>query len=338
MSDKPIVVISPEAFWQKPGPFVDLLETAGYEVRYPSFATFTRGPSEEETVRELAGAVGVVAGGEYFTASVLDQLPDLKVIARCGVGYDRVDVAAATQRGVALTITPTANHEGVAEHAFALILAVAKDIAKNDSALRNGHWSQLLTKPVRGETLGLIGLGRIGRSTALLGKSLGMKVIAYEMYPDQAFVKQHGIELLELDEVLGRSDFVSLHCPLNEQTHGLCDAEFFGKMKTGSTLINTARGGLVVEDDLVAALDSGQLGAAGLDVYLAEPPPTDHPLFQYDQVVLSPHVAGTDRKSMVAMLCEAGDCIVKLMNNEWPGPAVVNQELRETWSAEAVRS
>ena len=332
MSDKPIVVISPEAFWQQPGPFVDLLEDAGYEVRFPSLATFTRGPTEEETVRELAGAVGVVAGGEYFTASILDQLPNLKVIARCGVGFDRVDVAAATQRGVALTITPTANHQGVAEHAFALILSVAKDIAKNDRNLRNGHWSQILTKPVRGQTLGLIGLGRIGRSTALLGRSLGMKVIAYELYPDQEFAQANNIQLLELDDVLTQADFVSLHCPLNDETQGLCNAEFFSKIKTGAALINTSRGGLIVEADLIAALDSGQVGAAGLDVYAGEPPPTDHPLYQYDQVVLSPHVAGTDETSMVAMLCEAGECIVKLMKNEWPGPAVVNQELKETWS------
>ena len=332
MSEKPIVVISPEAFWKQPGPFVDVLVEAGYEVRFPSFSTFTRGPTEDETVRELAGAVGVVAGGEYFTASILDRLPSLRVIARCGVGFDRVDVAAATKRGVALTITPTANHQGVAEHAFALILAVAKSIARNDRSLRNGHWSQLLTKPVRGTTLGLVGLGRIGRSTAILGKSLGMKVIAFELYPDQEFVKQQGIELHTLDDVLGQSDFVSLHCPLNEQTRGLCNAEFFSKMKTGAALINTSRGGLVVESDLMKALDSGQVGAAGLDVYMTEPTPNDNPLLKYEQVVLSPHVAGTDFKSMVAMLCEAAECIIKLMKGEWPGAAVVNQSLKDSWS------
>ena len=152
-----IVVISPEAFWQLPGPFVYILKNAGHEVRYPSQKTFTRGNDPDElTLQELAGATAVIAGGERLHAEVLRQLPDLRVIARCGVGYDRVDVPAASDLGKVVTITPFSNHEAVAEHAFALILGLTKYVALNDRRVRAGGWSTTLTKPIRGQTLGLI--------------------------------------------------------------------------------------------------------------------------------------------------------------------------------------
>lgn len=328
----PTVVISPVAFWKQPGPFVDLLEQAGYEVRYPTEKTWTRdnGP-DEETVRELAGAVAVIAGIEGLNANVLPQLPDLQVIARCGVGYDRVDINAATELGKVVTITPNSNHEAVAEQVFALILGVAKSVAENDRLIRSGQWTSRLTRPVRGQTLGLIGLGRIGRSTAVRGLALGMPVVAHELYPDLEFVKQHGIELVSQDELLARSDFVSIHCPLNDETRGLCDAGFFAKMKPGAVFINTSRGGLVVEADLVQALESGHLRGAGLDVFDPEPPKADNPLFRFDNVVLSPHVAGTDERSMEGMGVECAENIIALLNGEWPEASVVNRSLKEQW-------
>ena len=327
-----IVVMSPEAFWHQPGPFVDLLEQAGHEIRYPSEKTWTRGNgSDDDTVRELAGAAAVIAGGERLHADVLPLLPDLKVIARCGVGYDCVDVNVATELGKVVTITPYSNHEAVAEQAFALILGVSKYVAENDRLVRSGQWTSRLTKPVRGRTLGLIGLGRIGRSTAVRGVALGMPVIAHELYPDREFVEQHGIELVSQDELLARSDFVSVHCPLNEETRGLCDSTFFGKMKSGAVFINTSRGGLVVETDLVQALESGQLQGAGLDVFDPEPPAADNPLFRFDNVVLSPHVAGTDERSMEGMGVECAENIVALLNGEWPEASIVNRSLQERW-------
>ena len=329
-----VVVIEPEAFWQKPGPFVDLLETAGHEVRYPAEAMFSRGKhSEDETVRQLTGAAAVIAGGVQYTSTVMDQLPDLKVIARCGVGYDRVDVPAATERGKVLTITPFSNHESVAELTFALILSSAKRQAYNDRTMRSGGWPNQLTKPIRGQTLGLIGLGRIGRSTAVRGVAMGMQVIAHELSPDQEFVEQHGIELVSRSELLAQSDYVSLHCPLNDETHGMCDAAFFAEMKPGSTLINTSRGGLVRESALLAALNSEHLRAAGLDVFEQEPTPVNNPLRGHDKVVMSPHVAGTDEMSMEGMGVECAQNIVALLNGEWPEASIVNRDVRELWDS-----
>ena len=329
----PTVLISPEAFLHQPeASYARLLRDAGFQIRYPQNPTFTRGLGpEEEAVEALKDAVAVIAGGEHLTRRVIESSPSLRVIARSGVGFDRVDIATATERNIAVTITPTANHEAVAEHALALLLGVTKNVALNDRNLRAGRWSQILTAPVRGRTAGLIGLGRIGRSTAIRYAAVGLKVIAYETFPDREFVAKHGIELVELDELLRRSDFVSVHCPLNDQTRGLCNVTFFARMKSGSVLINTSRGGLVVETDLLAALKSGHLAGAGLDVFEQEPLPPTSPLLKVENVVLSPHLAGTDTRSMEDMGIECAHNILKLSRNEWPEGAVVNADLRSRW-------
>lgn len=329
----PTVLISPEAFLHQPdASYARVLTDAGFTIRYPKNPTFTRGLGpEEETIAELQDCVAVIAGGEYFTERVLDASPKLRVIARAGVGFDRVNVAAATKHNIAVTITPNSNHEAVAELMLALLLGVTKNVALNDRMLRSGVWSQKLTTPLRGQTVGLIGLGRIGKSTAIRCAALGMKVLAHEQFPDREFVTRHGIRLVELDELLALSDFVSLHCPLNDATRGLCNAAFLAKMKPGSVLINTARGGLVVEADLVAALRSGHLAGAGLDVFEQEPISPTNPLLTLDNVVLSPHIAGTDTRSSEEMGLESAHNIVKLSRNEWPEGAVVNAELRSRW-------
>ncbi|MBC7857151.1 MAG: hypothetical protein IAF94_27285 [Pirellulaceae bacterium] len=313
-------------------PYVAILKAGGFDVRYPQNPQLSRGlVTEAETIAELRGMDAVVAGGEYFTPSAIAALPGLRVIARAGVGYDRVNVPAATQHRVALTITPTANHEAVAEHVFALMLASAKHVVRDDKNLRAGQWSRQLTQPIRGKTLGLLGLGRIGRSTAIRGVAMGMKVIACETFPNQEFVITNRIELVNLDALLARSDYLSLHCPLNDQTRGLVNAPFLAKMKSGSTLVNSARGGLVVEKDLVSALRSGHLRGAALDVFEEEPARADNPLFALDNVVVTPHLAGTDASSLENMGIECAENIVALFQGRWPEGAVVNTELRETW-------
>jgi phosphoglycerate dehydrogenase-like enzyme len=328
----PTVVISPETMREKSAPYVDLLREAGFDVRYPKDPLFTRGlGGEKQTIEELRGAVAVIAGGEHFTERALEALPELRVIARAGVGFDRVDIAACTRRSIPVTITPTANHDAVAEHTLALILAAAKRIVANDKATRAGQWPRALTQPVRGKTLGIFGLGRIGRSTAVRAMLLGMKVIATDPFPNEAFVRANRVELVEFDELLARSDFLSIHCPLTAQCRGMFDKDVFARMKPGSVLVNTSRGGLVTEADLLAALRSGRLSAAALDVFELEPTSSDNPLFQLDNVVLSPHLAGTDERSMEDMGIECARCILTLRQGGWPEGAVVNEELRATW-------
>ena len=329
----PSVLIFPEAYYKTDAPYVQMFQDAGFEIRYPEDPTFTRGlHSEEEPIEVIAGGDATVAGGEHYTPRVIESLPQLKVIARAGVGFDRVDVESATSHQVAVTVTPTSNHESVAELTLALLFAVTKKIVVNDRAVRGGAWPTDLLMPIRGQTFGILGLGRIGRSTAVRARALGMDVLACEKFPQQDFVKEQGIELVDFEQLLQRSDFVSIHCPLNDETRGMMNRDAFALMKDRAILINTARGGVVAEADLVEALQEGTIHAAGLDVFEVEPASAENPLFKLDNVVVSPHKAGTDEKSSEGMGVEAADCIIKLFRGEWPEGAVVNDQLREGWS------
>ena len=328
----PVVLITPEIMLHKTVPCLEMLKSAGFEVAYPRNLAFTRGHcSVEETIDELSVCDALIAGGEYISQEVFSALPNLRVIARAGVGYDRIDVAAATEHGVVLTITPTANHEAVAEHALMLLLAASKQLSFNDRQARAGKWPKQVSYPVRGATVGILGLGRIGQSFSLRVRGLGVTIIATEKYPNEAFVLENEIELVDFDTLLARSDYLSIHCPINEETLGIFDGEAFGKMKPHSILVNTARGGIVVESDLVAALKNGRLRAAGLDCFEQEPPSSDNPLFQLEQVVCTPHIAGSDLKSQDDMGIESADCITKLYSGQWPAAAVVNGELQNRW-------
>ena len=327
----PVVLITPEEMLHKETPYTGMLREVGFEIHYPQDPTFTRGlSSEQATIEQLGICDAVIAGGECFTKNVIEALPRLRVIARSGVGYDRVDVTTATERGIPVTITPTANFDAVAEHTLGLLFAVAKSVVAFDRSART-DWSRWLTMPVRGTTLGLLGLGRIGCAVATRAKALGMTVIAVEPYPDQQFVAEHGIKLVDRDTLLANSDYLSVHCPLTEETQGMIDQSWFDRMKPGCVFLNTARGQLVVEADLIKALQSGRLRAAGLDVLEQEPPDPDNPILRMDNVVLSPHNGGEDTLSSLNMGLEAAECILKLYRGEWPEDCVINKELQDGW-------
>lgn len=311
-------------------PYVDVLRHAGLDVVYPTNPLLARNKcTRDELLAELSVADATIASSECYDAGILAALPKLRVIARAGVGYDAVDVSAATQHNIAVTITPTANREAVSELTLALLFATTKYIVSNDRRIRSGEWPRKLPIAIRGKTLGIFGLGRIGACLAGRAGVLGMKVLATEKFPNPEVVRQLAIELVDFDTLLSRSDFVSVHAPNTPDTRGLFNKAAFAKMKPGSIFLNTARGPLMVEADLLAALKSGHLAAAGLDVFETEPPSADNPLFQLDNVVVSPHIAGADETSLVAMGVEAANCIAALYRGVWPEGAVVNAELRE---------
>ena len=326
----PTILITTDLWLDVSDP-LEMLREAGFEVRCASNPRLHLGLcSEQETIDELRDAHAVLANLEQYTEQVLAGLPSLRVINILGVGFDNVDIAAATAQGIVVAVTPTASHEAVAEHALALLLCVARSVVKNHRSLRAGRWEPQSSLPIRGKTLGILGLGRIGRSLARRALALKMKVIATEKAPDEAFLGKYGIELVDLDTLLRRSDYLSLNCPLTQETLGLLDKKNLAKMKPGSVLINTARGGLVVESDLMEALRSGPLRAAGLDVFEQEPINADNPLLKMDNVILSPHIA-TDALAIENIYTESTDNIIKLYRGEWPQGAVVNEELREGW-------
>jgi len=311
---------------------VQILRDYGFDVRLLGNQEFSDGFStEEESINLLQGVSAVVAAGERYTENVFSSLPDLKVVARLGVGFDRVDTEAATKYGVAVTITPNANHESVAEHSMTLMLAVARRVLKLDRAVRERNWIREAGLPVRGSTLGIVGLGRIGRSLALRAIGMRMNVVATEPMPDREFVDRQGIKLLELDDLLGVSDFVSLNLPLSEKTTGLIDAGKIAKFKKGAVLVNSSRGGIVVESELAQALKSGHISGAGLDVFENELTDKENPLFDLDNVVLSPHVAGNDTLAIQNMSIDAAQYIIDLHEGKWPYEAVINGDVRTQW-------
>jgi len=316
----PRVLITTEVLRELPGEHLDLLRAAGLEVQFPVKSVLS---TEQDVLEAMPGFVAVIAGSEPYNDRVLAGLPDLRVISRNGVGYDKVDIPAATRRGVAVTITPDGNYLAVAEHAFALLLAVARNIAESTRETRGGTWqrrSQLI--PLRGRTLGIVGLGRIGRGVATRAKAFGLRVLAYEPRPDLDFVQQQGIELVELVQLFTASDFVTLHTPLTSATKELINRRSLALMKPGSILINTARGGLVNEADLYDALSSGHLAGAGLDVLAVEPPLANHPLLSLDNLTISPHVASLDEQAIQDMSLAAAHNIIEVLAGRHPGSAL----------------
>jgi phosphoglycerate dehydrogenase-like enzyme len=324
----PRVLIGPYLLRNQPGRFRQILSDAGFEVVDPH-GDFSL--TSDQLQPFLGGIDALIAGGERMSADLFALAPKLRVIARTGVGYDLIDVEAASSHRVAVTITPGTNQDSVAEQTWALLLAMPRRIVYNDRVIHAGGWDRALVKPVRGMNLGLVGMGRIGRAVALRAPAFQVRVVAFDTIVDAEFDQRHGIKRVSLDELLACSDFVSLHVPLTEATRGMVNREFLAKMKPGSYLINTARGGLVVESALRDALRSGHLAGAGLDVMSKEPPDADNPLLGVPNVILCPHIAGTDTQSMSDMADLAAATIVELSQNRWPADCVVNSELRGGW-------
>ncbi len=244
-----------------------------------------------ERLREADVAVNI-RGRTRFTAEVLQACPQLKLISIWGTGTDNVDLAAAAARGIAVTNTPGANAIAVAEHTIALMLAVAKQLAQADRAMRQGGWPRNLVPQLRGKRLGLIGTGLIGREVAAMAKGLGMEVVAWTFHPNASLAASLGLRYVELDELLRTSDILSPHLRATPETHHLLNRERLAVLKPSAILVNTARGSLVDEAALIECLRDKKIAGAGLDVFETEPLPAGHPLTTLPNVLLTPHAAG----------------------------------------------
>lgn len=326
----PRVLVSPTVIKNQPGPYREVLEAAGFEVAYPTAKLSESVPDNELLLGQLAGVSAVLAGSEIYTREVLKQAR-LRVIARMGVGYDAIDVAAASEAGTLVTTVPGTNHHSVAEQTLALVLGVFRGFPGRDREVRTGVWQRRALPRLSGRTLGLVGLGRIGQAVVPRALALGLKVIAYDPLPNAAFAEAHGVRLCSFDELLAEADIVSLHMPCTAETANLIDARALSRMRRGAVLVNTARGGLVDEAALADALESGHLLAAGLDVFKTEPLPLDSRLLRADNVLLSPHMGGLDLESQRDMSTLAAQCIADLYQGRWPEGCVVNAELRDGW-------
>jgi phosphoglycerate dehydrogenase-like enzyme len=324
----PRVLVTPAVLNQIPGPYYDVLTSAGLEVVYPPAGLSLA--NRASLIEQLRGIDAVMASVEPYDAPVINN-SSVRVIARVGVGYDVVDVPAATKHNTLVTITPGTNEHSVAELTIALLTGVYRGFPGRFREVQSGKWTRRAMPRLAGRTLGLVGLGRIGRAVVPRAQGLGLKIIAFDPLADAAFAEEHNVRLCSLTELLGTADIVSLHLPATVETTDLINAQTLGQMKQGSVLINTARGALVDENALAAALKSGHLMGAGLDVFKVEPLPLDSPLLELDNVLLSPHMGGLDIESLEAMATLAARCIAELFQGRWPEGCVVNAELRDGW-------
>lgn len=326
----PRVLITSPILQHAAGPYRDLLEGAGMEIVYlPKDIEI---PTEAQLIPLLEGIDATLASVEPYTPRVFGTTKTLRVIARHGVGYDAINVPAATEHNVAVVIAAGTNHDCVAEQTLALLFGVFRDVAGRDRSMRARKWerSRLLPR-LAGRTLGIAGLGRIGKALAPRAQGLGLTVIAHDPIAKPADAAALGVRLVSLDELFTQSDIISLHCPVTPETSQMINAKSLAKMKKGSVLLNVSRGGLVDEKALVQALKSGHLFGAGLDVFQVEPPSADNPLLDLENVVLCPHMGGSDEQSVVAMAAKAAEGIVKLYQGTWPEGCVINEKIRPGW-------
>jgi D-3-phosphoglycerate dehydrogenase len=288
-----------------------------------------RGPlSEADTLAAVGDIDGSICGDDAITRRVLDKaVPRLKVLSKYGIGVDKIDVAGCTELGIPLLFTPGVNHTTVAEHAFLLLLALEKNFLFHCDSTRSGGWKRKTGHEVLGKTIGIVGLGRIGREVAIRAKAFGMQPIGYDVYWDDTFAAEHGvIRAATLDDVFAVSDYVSLHTNLTPETRDLIRAETIAKMKPGVIILNCARGEIVHTADMVAALQSGRVRGYGTDVLDVEPPAADHPLTSLPNCIVTPHVGSRTSESVQRQAMAAVENLIRAMHGEKP-LAQVNPEV-----------
>ncbi|MBN1976833.1 MAG: phosphoglycerate dehydrogenase [Anaerolineae bacterium] len=269
---------------------------------------------------ELVGIIGeydalVVRSATKVTARVIEAGNRLQVVGRAGVGVDNIDVDAATKRGILVVNAPDGNSIAAAEHAIALMFALARNVPQASASLSEGKWErkQFMGVEVTGKTLGVIGMGRIGRHVARRARGLEMCVIAYDPYVTGDLAEQLGVEMCELDELLAQADFITVHVPKAPSTVGMIGEREFSLVKPSARLINCARGGIVDEGALIKALEAGQLAGAALDVFSAEPPPPDSPLLGHPKVVATPHLGASTQEAQVAVAYDVARQVVDIL-------------------------
>ena len=281
------VLVASRSFGKNCPEVLDVMKAAGC-VFLPN--GFDRTPTEEELLIQIPEADVLISGTEPVTERVLAAAPHLKVISKHGVGHENIDVAAAKARRIPVTIAGGTIADSVADMAMALLLALARQIPQGNSSVKTGAWSRFVGPELRGKTLGIAGLGQIGKEVCRRAKGFGMEVVAYDTYPDRGFAGSWGVSYVSLEELLKQADFVSLHLPVTPETRQLFNRDTLGLMKQDAFLINTARGELVDEGALYEVLASGRLAGAASDVFSKEPP-GDHPLLRLENFIAMPHSA-----------------------------------------------
>jgi len=305
----------------------------GYKQQVEGFRLLgAEGQTPQNVLGDISQANAIVAGLISFDAALMDSCPDLKIIARSGIGYNNVDVAAASKRSILVTNVPDGPSVPTAEQTFMLILAVAKNVKQSEMRLRNAegnYYARHNSMELKGKTLGLVGFGRIAKLVAKMARAFGMQVLTLDPFVSAELAHEHGVRLMnDLTELLASADIVSIHPPLNDDTYKFMNKERFAQMKAGSIFINAGRGPLVDEAALIESLETGHLFGAGLDVTDPEPAFPDNPLLAMDNVVLTPHVSSATPEGKVRLFEGALFQAIQVLKGEKPAH-LVNPE---AWS------
>lgn len=326
ISGNPRVVVTQRFFDQAT---IDYLQGAGCEVVQAELPAGQADGnlSHDQLAAMLEGAAGWIVGHARVTRELMAALPDLRIVSRRGVGYERVDLQAATELGKVVCIAAGGNDASVADHTIALMLAVGHRFRETQANMMTGNWSILMGSDLYRKTVGIVGLGRIGRSLVQRLSGFEARVLVVEATPDPAYAAETGIEYVDLDTLLAESDYVSLHAPLTPETRFLMNAETIARMKPGAFLINAARGGLVDDRALLDALTSGHLGGAGLDTFVSESDPEYKPvseaLLALPNVIATPHAAASTREGLDRTNMVAARCVVAVLEGGHPPAACV---------------
>src|SRR5436190_23559507 len=299
----------------------DGLEKSGVDkLRAASGITVDEQPSiSGDQLAQIIGGYDalIVRSKTRVTAGLIERATDLRVVGRAGTCVDNIDVAAATRRGVVVMNAAAGNTVTTAEHTMAMLLALARQIPQAVSSTRAGHWekNKFLGVELMGKTLGIVGLGRIGAAVAERARAFGMNILAFDPYFTPEAARELGIEMTALDELLARSDFITLHTPLTDETRGLIGAAAIDKMKPGVRLINCARGGLITEAALVEGVRSGKIAGAALDVFEQEPTPADNPLLALDQIITTPHLGASTTEAQLGVATMIAEQVIDYLKH-----------------------
>lgn len=297
----------------KPGSELDgYLQAAGLE------AVFKQCYTEEEMIAALQGMDAIICSSDPLSARVIESADRLKVIARTGVGFNTVDVKAATAKRIPVCILPGANRHAVAEFAFTLMLASGRKLLQNLSEVENGGWKSIDGMELAGKTLGIVGLGTIGKEVAQRARAFEMRLLAYDVMRDEQFAEGNGVTYVPLDQLLRESDFVTLHCFLDKNSYHLINAERLALMKPTAILVNSARGGVVDSEALYEAIKEKRIAGAALDVHEQEPLPGDSPLRGLPNVLLTPHAAAATVEYRNHAPFLAADAVIQVLKGERP--------------------
>jgi D-3-phosphoglycerate dehydrogenase len=308
------ILITPRSFASSSDKAIKMLTARGYEIQRNNT---DRPYKKEEMLNLIKDIDGIIIGIDELSAEIIERADKLKVISKYGTGLDNIDIHMATNKNIIVTNTPQANVDAVADLAFGLILGLARRIPEADQKTKSGKWEKIIGKSVWEKTLGIIGIGKIGKQVVKRARGFQMNILVFDLIKDKKFASRYGIKYVNLEKLLQKSDYITIHLPLNDVTRGMISYKELGKIKKEAFLINTSRGGIVNEQALYKALRNNQLKGAALDVYSNEPP-VESPLKELDNVIMTPHIGAYTEEAIENMGMQAAQNLIDVLEGRKP--------------------